>query len=123
MSKDKRPKKINLVNDIPDIARSISHAYGIKREDADGIVKDVLNSIRDTLIENGIVGLKTFGTFKLRVQKGMKYYDFATQAVQTIDHTVVVFHPSTSFKKDANTAKPAAPANPVHTSDNPTKTE
>jgi nucleoid DNA-binding protein len=114
--KSKTPKKINLVNDIPDIARSISHAYGIDRKIADEIVKDVLNSIQDTLLSNGIAGLKNFGTFKVRHDPGMKFYDFVTKSVQVVGRNVIVFHPSDGFKRMANTRKTTqGPAHPGQT--------
>ena len=95
-------KKINLVNDIPEIVRGISTTYGIPKKDAEEIVNDVFNSIKDIASENGQVGLKNFGSFKIRRKARMRYFNFGTQQIEEIDRNVLVFYPSTGFKDLVN---------------------
>ena len=95
-------KKINLVNDLPDIVKSISTTYGLDKKNAEEIVTDVLNSIKDIASENGQVGLKNFGSFKIRRRAKMRYYNFGNKQVEEIDRNVLVFYPSTGFKDLVN---------------------
>jgi nucleoid DNA-binding protein len=98
----KPTKKINLINDIPDIVKSISNTYGITKKDAEDIIADVFNSIKDIASTNGVVGLKNFGSFKIRHKPKMRFYDFATGKVEEIDRNVLVFYPSAGLKDLVN---------------------
>ena len=117
--KNKTEKKINIINDLPEIVLGISKAHGLDKKVAAGVVEDVLNSIKDTLTTNMVVGLKNFGHFRIQRREGMKYYDFATQSIQTRDRNIVVFYPAANFKTIANqvtvaTATPAKTEEEAH---------
>ena len=99
---EKKEKKINLVNDIPEIVRGISTTYGLPKKEAEEIVNDVLNSIKDIASENGQVGLKNFGSFRIRRRSKLRFYNFTTGMMEEIDRNVLVFYPSAGFKDLVN---------------------
>lgn len=94
--------KIELFNHTRQIARDLSKAYDIPRDKALEIVSEVLNSMKDIVLEEGVLGLKNFGSFRVKHQKNMQYYDFSKGHVCRTSRNVLVFYPSSSVKKLIN---------------------
>jgi nucleoid DNA-binding protein len=95
--------KIELFNHTKQLAKDLSTNFeGITREKAQEIVNEVLNSMKDILLAEGVLGLKHFGSFRVKHQKNMQYYDFREKKVSRTSRNVLVFYPATGVKKLIN---------------------
>ena len=57
----------NLTRD--DISEFINNEFGLSKNDCNLIVNDIINIITQGLINDGIVKIHNFGTFKIRQKK------------------------------------------------------
>lgn len=52
-----------------DIARHVAEALDIKDQDAMRIVNEIINAIRETVVENGRLEIRNFGIFQIKQRK------------------------------------------------------
>lgn len=93
---------MKIINNVKDLAKDISVTYGIDKKKATEIVEEVFNSMKDIMLADGELGIKNFGSFKVRRQGKMRYYDFRDKQVKQIDRKVLVFYPSVKLKELVN---------------------
>lgn len=98
----KETKKIELHNHTKHIARDLAKMFDLSKDQSEEIVSEVLNSMKDIILAEGVLGLKNFGSMKVNHQKNMQYYDFAQRKVCKTSRNVLVFYPSTNVKKLIN---------------------
>ena len=101
MATETKPQ-IELFNHTKQLAKEISRNYDIPKDKAAEIVTTVFDSMKDIALEEGILGIKNFGSFRVQHQPNMQYYDFKAKEVKKTSRNVLVFYPSANLKKLIN---------------------
>jgi integration host factor subunit alpha len=86
-----------------DLAEAVSEKVGLSKNEASDVVYAVLESICDAVVQEGMVKLSSFGTFKTR-QKGQRIgrNPKTGQEVPILPRRVLTFRPSHILKKAIN---------------------
>ncbi len=86
-----------------DLSEAIHGQIGLSRTESAGLVKSVLDSVFQALVEGEAVKLSSFGTFMVRQKNGRMGRNPKTgDEVPITPRRVVVFRPSQVLKKQVN---------------------
>ena len=91
----------NITRD--DIADYINHEFGLTKKDCNDLVNDIIETIIEGLINNKIVKIHNFGTFKMRSKHARKGRNPRTkEEVMIPPRNVISFIPSKHTLKTIN---------------------
>ncbi len=86
-----------------DLSESVHAQVGLSRTESADLVKSVLDSVSEALIQGESVKLSSFGTFMVRQKNGRVGRNPKTgQEVPITPRRVLVFRPSHVLKKQVN---------------------
>ena len=87
-----------------DLAEAVYQEVGLSRSESAGLVDSILTEISDSLVNDGVVKISSFGTFSVR-QKGRRVgrNPKTGEEVPITPRRVLVFRPSNIMKERINT--------------------
>ena len=93
-----------------DLAEAVYQEVGLSRSESAQLVDTILTEIGDSLIEDGIVKISSFGTFSVR-RKGQRIgrNPKTGEEVPILPRRVLVFRPSQVLKDRINGLEPSDP--------------
>ena len=93
-----------------DLAEAVYQEVGLSRSESAQLVDTILTEIGDSLVEDGIVKISSFGTFSVR-RKGQRIgrNPKTGEEVPILPRRVLVFRPSQVLKDRINGLEPSDP--------------